>query len=562
MKRFFLYLAAVVCLASCNNKDLLWMTPMVDIDARVTYLEQLCMQMNTNISSMQTIIQALQERDYVTNVAEIKEGNEVIGYTITFAKNPSITIYKGNDGKDGKDGKDGADGKDGKDGITPQIGVAIDGGIYYWTLNGEWLLDANGNKLRVTGENGKDGADGVDGKDGKDGEDGQDGTNGQDGITPKLKIENDYWYISYNNGATWTQLGKAKGDKGETGAAGAAGKDGADGKDGDSMFKSVTQDDSFVYFTLADDSVIKISIKESKYHIGFGPGTGNVTIQNGAIMAKFTVGEGKQVYFSQGNLQFNVAQGTHQCADGTTKPGTWRFAENQYDIIGEDNLMAAATYNGWIDLFGWGTSGWNNGNLYYQPYNHEYNAAQAAIAYGYGPTDGTNYDYSLVGDYAYSDWGIYNAISNGGNQPNQWRALTSEEWNYLLFKRNHAISLQSRVRLQFSTDSIMYGLIIFPDSVSIDGIMFLGNASTFDFNVVSYSDWEICAENGAIFLPCSGTVSSAGLNMLGTLGEYWSSSCDSYQHYAQFFRISSNQSQLISLGRSTGSSVRLVKDVE
>ncbi|MEE0951496.1 MAG: leucine-rich repeat protein, partial [Paludibacteraceae bacterium] len=84
-------------------------------------------------------------------------------------------------------------------------------------------------------------------------------------VTPQLKIEGGYWYISYNNGATWTKLGKAtgedgedgaKGDKGDTGATGATGPK---GEQGDSMFKSVTQDENYVYFTLADGTVIKIA---------------------------------------------------------------------------------------------------------------------------------------------------------------------------------------------------------------------------------------------------------------------------------------------------------------
>lgn len=82
----------------------------------------------------------------------------------------------------------------------------------------------------------------------------------------------------------------------------------------------------------------------------------------------FSVAPGRQVFFSPGNLQYNAAAGTHQCAEGTTQPGTWRFAEHQWDYIGSDNTNISASYNGWIDLFGWGTSGWNSGANAYQPY--------------------------------------------------------------------------------------------------------------------------------------------------------------------------------------------------
>ncbi len=263
MKKLFTFLLyammiiAVGCTESFDDSKI-W-DKLNSLENRVEALEQLCRQMNTNISSLQTVVNALQNNDYVTNIAPITEDGKVIGYTITFSKSGAVTIYHGKDGKDGTDGANGADGADGKDGYTPVIGVAKDSdGIYYWTLDGDWLLDKDGNKIKAEGRDGKDGQDGENGKDGQDGvngADGQDGANGKDGITPKLKIENGYWHISYDDGATWTELGKATG---EDGADGKDGQDGADGKDGDSMFKDVTYDDENVYITLTDGSVLEI----------------------------------------------------------------------------------------------------------------------------------------------------------------------------------------------------------------------------------------------------------------------------------------------------------------
>ena len=270
MKKLHLLLLSVtLCLFSACHNDI-W-DAIDGLDSRVTKLEELCKEMNTNITSLQTIVSVLQSNDFITGIVEIKKNGEVIGYTITFGKHDPITIYHGQDGKDGADGKDGQNGS----ANAPVIGVAQDtDGVYYWTLNGEWLLDDNGNKLPVSGKdgqngangsNGQDGADGKDGQDGEDGKDGADGQDGKDGITPQLKIEDGYWYISYDNGATWTQLGKATGEDGKDGADGEDGKDGQngadgkDGQDGDSMFQSVTQDENFVYFTLADGTVIKIA---------------------------------------------------------------------------------------------------------------------------------------------------------------------------------------------------------------------------------------------------------------------------------------------------------------
>ena len=256
-----LMLSAVSCSESYDD-SLIW-DKLNSLENRVAALEQLCRQMNTNITSLQTVVEALQNNDYVTNIAPITEDGKVIGYTITFSKSGAVTIYHG---KDGKDGTNGTNGKDGQDGYTPVIGVAKDTDeVYYWTLDGDWLLDNDGNKIKAEGIDGKDGQDGADGKDGQDGEDGQDGVNGtdgkdgKDGITPKLKIEDGYWYISYDNGSTWTQLGKATGEDGQDGKDG---QDGTNGKDGDSMFTDVTYDDDFVYLTLTDGT--KISIPRRK----------------------------------------------------------------------------------------------------------------------------------------------------------------------------------------------------------------------------------------------------------------------------------------------------------
>lgn len=260
MKKILCFLFAVSILSGCGDDyDDSALTGRVDdLENRVTKLEELCKQMNTNISSLQALVNALQDNDYITGVTPITKDGETIGYTISFAKSAPITIYHGEDGKDGQDGKPG---EDGNDGSTPIIGVKQDtDGVYYWTLNGDWLTDDSGNKIQAEGRDGADGKpgeDGNDGQDGKPGEDGNDGQDGQDGkpgedgkdgITPQLKIEDGDWYVSYNDGASWTQLGKATGDKGEPGEPGQAG----------GIFKDVEETDDSVIFTLNDDSTITI----------------------------------------------------------------------------------------------------------------------------------------------------------------------------------------------------------------------------------------------------------------------------------------------------------------
>lgn len=245
MKKLLTFIAILIAVvvSSCSKFDdtEIWQT-LDDHENRITALEELCKQMNTNIDALQTIVEALRKNDYITNVSPVRKDGEVIGYTITFAYSDTITIYNGENGKDGDNGKDG---------YTPQIGVMKDtDGIYYWTIDGEWLLDSKGNKIK---------AEGIDGAAGSNG---NNGTDGEDGITPRLKIENDYWYVSYDEGANWIKLGKA------TGEDGTDGRNGEDGEDGDSIFASVKQDDEYVYFTLADGTIITFP-KHNKENIQF-----------------------------------------------------------------------------------------------------------------------------------------------------------------------------------------------------------------------------------------------------------------------------------------------------
>ena len=205
----FAALLAVVALTSCKyDDDDLW-NSVHGLENRVAKLEELCKQMNTNISSLQTIVTALQNNVYVTGTTPLMKDGKEIGYTITFSKGNPITIYHGKDGQDGEDG------------ITPTISVKKDtDGVYYWTLNGEFIV-VDGGKIQA------------------------EGTNGTNGTTPQFKIENDYWFVSYDNGANWTQLGKATGE---------------DGVGGDSMFSGVDYETStdYVIFTLSNGTQIKL----------------------------------------------------------------------------------------------------------------------------------------------------------------------------------------------------------------------------------------------------------------------------------------------------------------
>ena len=236
----------MLLLASCSGyDDTSIRSDLAALESRVTTLETLCDQMNSNISALQAVVVALQNKEYVENINPLPDNQ---GYSFSFSSGKFVTVYNGKDGKngtDGKDGENGRDGVDGKDGVTPVIGVRQDtDGVWYWTLNGDWLY-ADGKRVKAVGSDGADGKDGVDGTDGKpgsDGKDGEPGADGKDGVTPKLKIEEGMWYVSCDDGVSWEQLGKATGD------------DGAD-----AGIISVTEDNGYVHFGMSDGTVITIA---------------------------------------------------------------------------------------------------------------------------------------------------------------------------------------------------------------------------------------------------------------------------------------------------------------
>lgn len=219
-KSAIIALTALCAAVACNKFDdsAIW-EKLNDHENRIVYLEEVCRKMNADIVNLQTIVTALESNDNIVSVSPLATGD---GYTFTFSSGKSIVIYSGVNGQDGANGKDGVDGKDGidgKDGVTPVISVMKDtDGVYYWTVNGEWLL-VNGNKVKASAEDGEDGT---------------------DGITPQFKIEDDYWYVSYDNGASWNSLGKASGSQ------------------GDSYFSEVSVNDHFVVFVLKDGTEITI----------------------------------------------------------------------------------------------------------------------------------------------------------------------------------------------------------------------------------------------------------------------------------------------------------------
>lgn len=240
-RKAFLLLLAALTLAACKYDDsALWEQVNQNTEelaaqaARIAALEAWQAETNTNIQALQTL---LSTTDYITAVTPVVKDGVEVGFTISFLNTPSITIYHG------------AKGDKGDTGDTPQIGAAqAEDGNWYWTLNGEFLTDTDGNPIRANGTQGEQ------------------GPAGDDAPLPQLAtgtklteqnvttdsqnkdIEPDAIYLSVDGGQTWTRVSGEKGNTGDTGATGAT------GPKGDSFFKSIdyTSNDDYVTFTLAD----------------------------------------------------------------------------------------------------------------------------------------------------------------------------------------------------------------------------------------------------------------------------------------------------------------------
>ena len=207
-------------------------------------------------------------------------------------------------------------------------------------------------------------------------------------------------------------------------------------------------------------------------------GGNNNRVPKGALKGKFTVGENKQVYFSKGSLQYI----------GSANNPYWKFADNQWDYIGEvylpDNPYTLDTSrNVDRDLFAWGTSGYAHGAVYYQPWSTSENDDDY---FAYGDPQMTLADCS-----GRADWG-YNPIVNGGNITGFWRTLTVEEWQYIVRNTGSVIATVNDVR----------GYVLFPDDCDVD-IYELGYDNHYGFpSPFTIEEWETVFEDkGCVFLP-------------------------------------------------------------
>ena len=211
MKQIILMLLPwLLVLTGCQYDDTELRKTLEDHSARLEAIDAMrANRINSDIATLRSLAEAVEQADYVVSMTTTEAG-----YTLTFKSGKTITIQNGTDGED-------AD--------APVVGVKQDtDGIFYWTLDGAWMLDASGAKIPVSA------------------------SGGSDAVSPQVKSdEAGNWYISYDGGKTWESAGKVD----------------VEPTQGDNIFKGVTTDEENVYFTLADDTVITIPLVNKEYKL-------------------------------------------------------------------------------------------------------------------------------------------------------------------------------------------------------------------------------------------------------------------------------------------------------
>lgn len=206
MKKIIYIIASLMLIQGCTGKIVSemedansYLENKIDQNSeRIALLEEACKTLNQNVTALQQLAQAMQENDFVKEVTPIKdEAGNIIGYNISMLKAGDMQIYNGVDGE------------------YPVITIKKDSedNVYYWCLNGEWMLADDGNRIVA---------------------------DAHDGISPMFKIEEGYWYISVDNGASWKKSDASK------------------GKDGHSFFSDLVLNNNLLVLTLADGTVINV----------------------------------------------------------------------------------------------------------------------------------------------------------------------------------------------------------------------------------------------------------------------------------------------------------------
>lgn len=259
---------------------------------------------------------------------------------------------------------------------------------------------------------------------------------------------------------------------------------------------------------------------------------------------RFHYGTGSQyVRFAPGNLQYQASPNPF------TYQSTWRFAKHQWDLVDHDPSTSGNatsvdrdTQEGWIDLFGYGTSGEDRGQIAYQPWNAS-------------TVDADYISCNLSDYYVWSDWGWNNFISNGGNWPEMWR---TPDWDLII----------SNNPLAYAQVNGVNGIIILPvdyshplpQALNLYTYGVSGINENYLANVISFEDWPKMEVAGAIFLPAAGRRIGTSVQDFEDIGYYWSSNGynDGHSAYSLHFSNANMSSQALEFV-SYGCAVRLIR---
>lgn len=223
-KYIFLTVLALLALGGCTNEI---ESDLNVLERRIQKLEARCQELNTTLSGLRTTMERLQEYDFLTGVQTLTENGRTIGYMLSFTHSDPVTLYNGTDAE------------------TPILGVAKgEDGVWYWTVQYPsdpepvFITDEFG--VRIT----------------------------TSAISPQLKIENGYWYVTYDNGEIWRNLGKATGE------------------DGASYFESVTNMGDYIQFNMINGTVIKAPTMEAFEKLKESLVTANENLETFTNLAK------------------------------------------------------------------------------------------------------------------------------------------------------------------------------------------------------------------------------------------------------------------------------------
>ncbi|MCQ2183889.1 MAG: phosphodiester glycosidase family protein [Bacteroidales bacterium] len=287
-KLFHIILAAALVgfsVSACYDDSAL--TSRLDaLDARISALAR----MGDELATVTRLVRQLEGRVFISKVEEVTEG-----YRISFTDGTSEIIgngVKGIPGDKGEKGERGDRGPQGPTGHVPVMSVKQFEGVYYWTADGDWLLDEMGEKVPVSGP------------------------------APTLKTENGVLYYSIDDGLTWTASGYISPSTDV------------------SIFSSFKKTDNSVVITLVDGAVIEIPLV-GKFTVSMDESPR--TVKDGDILDvpyTLTGGSGLKVYCHSSNgYTGKITDATdaggkiHIEIDNTTSGGTMMLFVTDGDAL-------------------------------------------------------------------------------------------------------------------------------------------------------------------------------------------------------------------------------------